>query len=151
MNEIDDPEARLRRALGLQSKSASMRTGASRAFPPQSRVMRSRRNHKFVQDGDIPVVVLNARRHQDGQSADSRAASLSPAHRKDAEQSAVDTERAARQVAERSLADAQNMIRDLQTRLAHAEFARSEADESARGAKSEIDGLHATLGDRAHQ
>ena len=113
-------EARMRRALGLDGKSGPARQTAPRtgdSSPP------ARHRHRFVSDGEVPVVVMPSRMDQ---PAGGRAEAAAAA--------ALQTERDARQQTERALTAAQAAIRDLQgkvaqlqTTLAHVTLARDEA------------------------
>ncbi len=72
--------------------------------------------HRYVQDGEVPVVVINPRnRHPD----EGRAA-VAELER------ALGVERDARRAAEDALHQAEDTIRQLRTRLAHAEIAMAE-------------------------
>jgi len=106
--DIGGDEARMRRALGLQGASSSHST-PQRSDRPRSR-------HRFVQDGEVPVVVLNSPRAPDA-GPDVQAAT----------HAALEGERAARTKADQALAEAQATIRSLQAKLAHAELAHAEA------------------------
>ena len=75
-----------------------------------------RHRHRFVQDGQVPVVVLNPQHRR----AEDRTAVA------DLER-AIAAERETRREAETALKQAEELIRQLQTRLAHAELARIEA------------------------
>ncbi len=106
--DIGGDEARMRRALGLQGASSSHST-PQRSDRPRSR-------HRFVQDGEVPVVVLNSPRAPDA-GPDAQAAI----------HAALESERAARIKADQALVEAQATIRSLQAKLAHAELAHAEA------------------------
>ena len=97
-------EARMRAAL--QSRSPASYEGHA----PRSR-------QRFVQDGQVPVVVLNPRYHRVDKDR-TAAAEL---------ERAIAFEREVRKAAETGLKQAEETIRQLQTRLAHAELARVEA------------------------
>jgi hypothetical protein len=97
-------EARMRAAL--QSRSPASYEGHA----PRSR-------QRFVQDGQVPVVVLNPRHHRVDKDR-TAAAEL---------ERAIAFEREVRKAAETGLKQAEETIRQLQTRLAHAELARVEA------------------------
>ena len=97
-------EARMRAAL--QSRSPASYEGHA----PRNR-------QRFVQDGQVPVVVLNPRHHHVDKDR-TAAAEL---------ERAIAFEREVRQAAETRLKQAEETIRQLQTRLAHAELARVEA------------------------
>jgi len=106
--DIGTAEARMRRALGLQ--------GASSGHSTPQQPDRPRPRHQFVQDGEVPVVVLNSLRAPDA-DPDGQAAT----------HAALEGERAARIKTEEALAEAQATIRSLQAKLAHAEMAHAEA------------------------
>ncbi len=99
-------EARMRRALGLEGGSAPPRTAASRAADASTQ---GRHRHRFVSDGEVPVVLMNPRPEQPAGT------------RPDGAAAALHGEKEARERVERSLAAAQATIRDLQAKLAHAQ------------------------------
>jgi hypothetical protein len=103
----DEPnafEGRMRAALHLPRTTSSPASG-------------HHGRHRYVQDGEVPVVVINARSRN---PEDNRAA-VAELER------ALGVEREARRVAEDALHQAEDTIRQLQTRLAHAEIAQREA------------------------
>jgi chromosome segregation ATPase len=110
-NPLEATESRMREALGVRDRPTS--TSA-----PQRKADQARQRHRFVQDGEVPVV-LNSRKELNTGS--------DPGNRLAAAESALDAERIARGRAERSLQEAQTTIQNLQTRLAHTELAHSEA------------------------
>ena len=111
-------ENRMRRALGLQGPSRQ---------PPQQRADQVRPRHRFVQDGGVPVVVLNSRADNDPTAVFKvRVAEL---------EAALEAERTAHGATRRSLHEAQVAIQAQQTRLAHAELAHSEALAAERNAR----------------
>jgi len=129
----------MRRALGLTGgravRSSPAQTERPQAGPPVRSASRSsadKPRHRFVQDGAVPVTVISRHRSDeaDGPSA-SRAAI----------EAALRDERAARERAERSLQEALAMVRDLQTKLGHADLARREASEKAEAARAAADSL----------
>ena len=89
----------------LQSRSSATHDGHA----PRGR-------HRYVQDGEVPVVVINPRQRR-------------PENREGAAEleRALGAEREARRMAEKALQQAEETIRHLQTRLAHAEIAQQEA------------------------
>lgn len=106
MNDAPDlTEAHMRAALRLRPSSSSPSPTAPRA------------RHRFRQDGEVRVEVVNPRPHR---PEEDRAA-LAGLER------ALAREREARQAAETALRQALETVRQLQTRLAHAEIARREA------------------------
>ena len=111
-------ENRMRRALGLQGPTRQ---------PPQQRADQVRTRHRFVQDGGVPVVVLNSRSDNDPTAAfKARIAEL---------EAALEAERTAHGATRRSLHEAQAAAQAQQTRLAHAELAHSEALATERNAR----------------
>ncbi len=88
---------------------------------------------RFVQDGDIPVTVL---RRDQGHEAPAHRGIPAPAaptsSRLQRTEAALAAETAAREKAERSLAETQSVVRDLQTKIGHAELAKNEAIEALR-------------------
>lgn len=99
----------MRRALGLERRPT--------APPPQGGEGHShpRHRHRFVRDGEVPVVMVQSHADQGAAPRPDPAAGL------------LAEERAARERGERALAAAQSTIRDLQTKLAHITLARDEA------------------------
>ena len=97
----------MRRALGLQ--------GPGRPTP-QQRPDQARARHKFVQDGGVPVVVLN--RSEDATAPfKARISEL---------EASLEAERGAHAATRRALHDLQLAAQALQTRLTHAELAHSD-------------------------
>ncbi len=92
-----------------------MRAALQSSGPSPSHGTAPRGRHRFVQDGEVPVTVLARQRGPE----ESRAA-VTELER------ALGIERDARAAAEKALQHAEETIRQLQTRLAHAEIARAE-------------------------
>lgn len=134
-NDSQSPESRMRRALGLQ--------GPSRAAP-QQRADQARPRHRFVQDGGVPVVVLNSRGENDPTAPlKARIAELD---------AALEGERAAHGVTRRALHEAQSSVQALQTRIVHSELAHGEALATERRARKDAeDSLQAQLLSQAEQ
>ena len=127
--ELDDAsletaEARMRRALGdLENQGSGRGQDASRARPDSrssDRHSGERPRARFVQDGDVPVTVLNRTRPHEVEGANGGSNRLSVA------EAALASERTMRLRAERAVAEAQTALHDLQTKLGHAELARQE-------------------------
>src|SRR5271165_3542995 len=117
-------EDRMRHALGLANASPATRSSSG-----PSQVHRPRR---FVRDGEIPVVVVNAGRD--------RSAETSAMAKRLAEAEAViKNEQAARATAERALADALATIQRLRTQVAHAEMSHAEALDAERKHREALD------------
>jgi hypothetical protein len=137
--QFDDAESQMRRALGLLGEPPRHRTEPERSeslhrsperFGGNSGTTHRRR---FVQDGDIPVTVL--RRESGHDLALQRTPSPTNApvnNRLQRVEAMLATETAARERAERALAESQSVVRDLQTKIGHAELARTEAVETLR-------------------
>ncbi len=113
----------MRQALGLRDSPSTS--------SPQQRPDQARQRHRFVQDGEVPVVILNGRKDVDARS--------SPGSRVAAAQSALEAEQAARASAERALQEAQGLIQSLRTKLAHAELAHSELLAAERAARTQAE------------
>lgn len=77
----------------------------------------------FVRNGEVPVVYLPG-------SAPSAESLMHSTSRLVAAETALASDRQARQLAERALAGAQSALHEAQTRLGHASLARAEADEA---------------------
>jgi hypothetical protein len=130
---IDEAESQMRKALGLLGDQPRHR--------PDERMEQSARmgdrfngglhRRRFVQDGDIPVTVL---RRDQGHEAPVHRGVASPAaptsSRLQRTEAALAAETAAREKAERSLSETQSIVRDLQTKIGHAELAKNEAIEA---------------------
>ena len=107
-------ETRMRRALGL-SPGASTQT-------PQQRPEQARARHRFVQDGGVPVVMLNHKPDADTALRE-RIAAI---------EAQLEAERTAHAATRRTLGELQAAHQALQTRLVHAELAHTEALETER-------------------
>lgn len=121
-------EANMRRALGMLGGTARQSQpgpGPSRERRPANPVSSTPRRHRFVQDGDVPVTVMRTR--PDHASEILAPSNGSAVNRLEALQVSLTSEHAARERAERALDEAQGVIRDLRTKLAHMELAREEA------------------------
>jgi hypothetical protein len=104
---IQSTEAKMRRALGLERRPSPPQGTDGHTHP--------RHRHRFVRDGEVPVVMVQSHADQPAAPRPDPAAGL------------LAEERAARERGERALAAAQATIRDLQTKLAHVTLARDEA------------------------
>ena len=131
----------MRRALGLTGDRAD-RSNSPKPERPQEgppgrlagQPSADKPRHRFVQDGAVPVTVLNRHRPDE--------ANGSPVGRT-AIEAALQDERAGRDRAERSLHEALATVRDLQTKLGHAELARRKASGTAEMARAAADALRA--------
>jgi hypothetical protein len=136
----------MRRALGLdgdmQRQGPAREPEAQAARPRQAeQVPSDRRKRRFVQDGEVPVIMVQGRRDHAGEAASPLGNRLEHA------ESAANAERTTRLRAERSLQEALALVRDLQTKQAHAELASTEALEAARANAAEAESLRAALRD----
>ena len=137
----------MRRALGLTGdcavRSSGPQTERLQAGPPGRPAGRSsadKPRHRFVQDGAVPVTILNRHRPDEADG---------PPMNRAAVEAALQDERAARDRTERSLQEALATVRDLQTKLGHAELAHREASATAQAARAEADALRAEYGEQA--
>ncbi len=130
----EQSEARMRQSLAMLSSSSPQPRnpqprGPQHGSPQQSRTSNGAapRRHRFVQDGEVPVVhVSNTRPRDAAQQPPPPEPASDDAHRQAAEQRL--------RQAERALEAAQSNIRSLQTRLSHAELAQSEANSRTQAA-----------------
>ena len=107
-------ETQMRRALGLNDAGP----GKSEPGPaPAPSNGPHRPFRRFVRDGDVPVSVI----HRDDPAAATGTNQL------DAARQTIRSLSVAREQAERQLSEAQNAVRDLQTKLAHERMAKDEA------------------------
>jgi hypothetical protein len=125
---LDRSEARMRRALGLDAQrrgpEPSRKPEQKRPVPAQrafDQPSPNRRPRRFVQDGDVPVVLIH------GQANPASDAAASPANRVEAAEAATKAAQLALADAERLLQGMRKTVHDLETKLGHAELARSEA------------------------
>jgi hypothetical protein len=138
----------MREALGLHGRGERQ---AQRPQPDQSRSNADRmpndrpaqnghtnghsngHRHRFVQDGEVPVVLAKHAGPGGVATLVARGGNAAPGTNRVAALSAdLGMERAARERAEKGLSQAIATVRDLQTKLAHAELARTEAVEAVR-------------------
>jgi len=143
--QLDDAEVQMRRALGLQGGAPRHRPEGERIEPPPrvpDRYGSSTHRRRFVQDGEIPVTVV---RRESG--PDSPASHVTPtppsSSRLQRVEIALAAELAARDRAERALGEAQALIRDLQTKLGHAELAKDEVSRVVEREREATASLHA--------
>jgi hypothetical protein len=133
---IDDAESQMRKALGLLGDAPRHRTDADRGDSTSrigDRFGGGAHRRRFVQDGDVPVTVL--RRDSGHETPVHRSATNAAApssNRLQRTEASLAAETAAREKAERLLTETQAIVRDLQTKIGHAELAKSEAIEALR-------------------
>jgi len=111
-------ETQMRHALGLHGDAPT------RSSPSGSQPQRRR----FVRVGEVPVTVIRRDHQPDGEHG---------ANQLDAARQAIRSEATAKERAERLLAEAQAVIRDLQTKLGHERLAKDEALETVRRLETE--------------
>ena len=119
----------MRRALGLDGE----RPPSHQSAPPRPAFPRSveshapaRHRHRFVNDGDVPVVVVHSRPDQPAPARPDRSAAQ------------LGEERTARERVERALAAANARIRELETQVVHVSLARDEALSALREAQEQL-------------
>jgi len=124
--QLDEAEAQMRKALGLEGTTLRMPLDpepgrGEHGHRPAERGAFSGHRRRFVRDGDVPVTV----RRRDPVTEPGR-------NRLQQAEAQVAAEAAARTQVERALAEAQVQARDLQTKIGHAELAKDEALEAVR-------------------
>jgi hypothetical protein len=132
----DEAESQMRKALGLLGESSRHRPDSDRMEQParlSDRFNGGLHRRRFVQDGDIPVTVL---RRDPGHEAPAHRGVVAPdaptSSRLQRTEAALAAETAAREKAERSLVETHSVVRDLQTKIGHAELAKNEAIDALR-------------------
>jgi hypothetical protein len=130
--QLDNAEARMRQALGLNGRPPS---GAARQAPSHGLghgtghgLASEPRKRRFVQDGEVPVVLVNGASHGAAPGA-AESGDAAQSSRSDA-LAALQQERTARERSDRALREAQAVIHDLRTKLGHSEMACNEAREA---------------------
>lgn len=137
---IDDVESQMRKALAQMGESPRHRQDSDRMESPSRLGLGDRfggglHRRRFVQDGDVPVTVV--RRDQQHESLGHRPppgtpAALPTSSRLQRTEAALAAETAMREKAERALSETQAVVRDLQTKIGHAELAKNEAIDALR-------------------
>lgn len=110
-SRLQATEAQMRRALGLDAPANPKPGSPGPVISPGGHHRPARR---FVRDGEIPVDVI-------------RRDDAAGTNQLDAARQALRSETAVREEAQRLLAEAQEALRDLQTKLAHERMAKDEA------------------------
>ncbi len=147
---LDESELRARRALGL-SRADAPRTRSWGGEPARRQGGPGGNGHhksRFVQDGEVPVVMVSQR---PGRTEAAAASGGADRTRLAEAEAALARERAAREQADRALREAHTQIHDLQTRLGHAELARNEAQAAERATLDRLDLLARTAPAQADQ
>lgn len=147
---LDDAEAQMRRALGLDGSAPRPRAEPERTDPvhrPPERFGFGGHRRRFVQDGEIPVTVV--RREGGPETGPARPGLAAPtSSRLQRVEAQLAAETAARVQIERALVEAQSHVRDLQTKLGHAELAKNEAIQAARRERDTVAALREEIGQR---
>jgi peptidoglycan hydrolase CwlO-like protein len=115
----------MRRALGLQRSSPESPDPTPSASVPSGPHPNRRR---LVRDGDVPVTVIHRDSHQDEGTGSNQLDTVRQSLRQQTE---------ARERAERLLTEAQNTIRDLQTKLAHERLSKDELLQAVQRSEAE--------------
>lgn len=124
--DIQAAETQMRRALGLNGPN-----GSAHGRPvPQQRPEQARARHRFVADGDVPVVVLNRADPDPTAALKSRITEL---------EAALEAERAAHGGTRRNLHETQLAAQALKTRLTHQDLAHTDAVAAERQARERAD------------
>ena len=97
-----------------------------------------RPRRRFVQDGEVPVTVVNPRPRQGLDALGPPRSAISPHERAEAAEAALGAERGAHERTERQLREVQASLLDLQTKQGHAELARGEAEQLLSEARAEL-------------
>ncbi len=119
---MQNPEARMRRALGLGDEPTTPERPSRPATQPE------RRPRRFVRDGEVPVVKVK-------RSADESEPHVAAERRARAAEAALEAERSAREAAERRLKETREALQSLQTKQAHAELTHGETLAAERQAR----------------
>jgi len=132
----DEAESQMRRALGLLGDAPRQRPDVDRVDQPArsgERFGGGLHRRRFVQDGDIPVTVVRREPGHDAPAHRVIAPATGPtSSRLQRTEAALAAATAAREKAERSLNETLSVVRDLQTKIGHAELAKNEAVEALR-------------------
>jgi hypothetical protein len=140
---LDTAEERMRHALGLRGGALPGPARPQSDRGPQQVRQRvpeagtPHRRHRFVQDGEVPVVHVGRRPEGTGDPLPQGF------NRLQAAEAAGQAERTGRERAERALQAAQAATHELQTKLGHAELALAEAQAQAKSRAAELEALRA--------
>jgi DNA repair exonuclease SbcCD ATPase subunit len=142
-----EAESQMRKALGLLGENSRHRQDPmDQPGRGPDRFNGGLHRRRFVQDGDVPVTVLRREPSHEIPANRAAAAVTAPSSsRLQRTEAALAAETAARDRAERALAEAQAATRDLQTKIGHAELAKTEAIDALRREHSTIAGLRAEV------
>ena len=145
-------EARMRRALGLDGEALRMRPPQERTDPPPrpaERFVMGGHKRRFVHDGEVPVTVVHGlvsgrREHHDGNGS-RNANHTPPTNRLEVAEAALAAEIATRERIERALQEAQAAVRDLRTKLGHADLAHQETAGALQRERETVTALRVAL------
>ena len=150
IESLASAETRMRHALGpakdLHGGTRKPRTELQQPTPEarsSNRPSGERPRKRFVQDGDVPITIVNRQGHRGF-----GVLTVPPVSRIDMIQEPLANERAARERVERTLQEALTTIHDLQTKRGHAELARQEASESAQMEREATEALRTDYQER---
>lgn len=147
--QVAAAESQMRKALGLLGENPRLRPDGDRqeqSARGSDRFNGGLHRRRFVQDGDVPVTVLRREPGHEAPAHRSAAAVAAPSSsRLQRTEAALAAETAARERAERALAEAQAAVRDLQTKIGHAELAKNEAIQTVDREREVISGLRAEI------
>ena len=123
---LDTAEERMRRALGLSNRNPPQQEAAcAPAIHSPQLPQPGRPRHHLSNGRDVAVTIIRRKRH--AEAADRQLAPVPAVNRLEATETALKAERLAREQAERGLSEAQAKIRELQTKIVHADLAHQEA------------------------
>lgn len=149
--ESDDAESQMRKALGLLGSAPRHRPEPDRPEPVHRTADRfgaGTHRRRFVQDGEVPVTILRREvAHETPAPRSQHLPTPAASTRVQRIEVALSNEIAARERAERALTEMQALLRDLQTKIGHAELARAEALETLRQERETISQLRQEAGD----
>jgi hypothetical protein len=131
---IDEAESQMRKALALLGDAPRHRPAPERSQSlgrPNSSSGPSRgglQRRRFIQDGDVPVTILRREQTSDPRTHRPAPSGVAPtSSRLQRVEAALAAETAAREKAERALTETHTAVRDLQTKIGHADLVKDEA------------------------
>lgn len=143
----EQSETRMRQALERLSGDKFPQGSRPQAGVQQSFSPAGPRRHRYVQDGEVPVVQISSLR--DRRRDPAAPAGVAAEQPSDNGRAALAQERTARQRAEQALERAMASLHALETRLGHAEITQHEAAEQARAHQVESARLQSELAAQA--
>ena len=147
--QVEEAELAMRRALGLPGESPRHRLEGDRLEAPHrmpDRPGAGAHRRRFVQDGEIPVTILRRDPGHDAPQHRIAPAPVPPPNsRLQRLEAALAAETIARAQAERASAESNAALRDLHTKVGHADLARNEAVEALRHERKAVAALREEL------